>query len=169
MRPARNLVLGFLLVLAVGARAHAQTPDAKSIVVDHPWARATPAGAKTGAAYVTLINNGGSGDRLLSATTPVAGQVQFHSVSEENGVSRMREMHAVEVAPGAKVTFSPGGMHIMMVGLKQPLKEGQSFPLTLTFEKAGKMDVTVPVAKVGASHDENTGATMHAPGDTTRK
>jgi copper(I)-binding protein len=103
-----NLLLSVLLALAIGAQTRAQTADSKSIVVDHPWARATPGGAKTGAAYVTLINNGGVADRLLSATTPVADSVQFHSVSEEGGVSRMREMHGVEIAPGAKVTFSPG-------------------------------------------------------------
>ena len=150
MKRAGTVLSAFLLALAIYGQVHAQTPDAKSIVVDHPWARATPAGAKTGAAYATLVNNGSSGDRLLTATTPVADKVQFHSVSEENGVSRMREMRAVEVAPGARVTFSPGGMHIMMVGLKQPLKEGQTFPLTLTFEKAGNLDVMVSVAKVGA-------------------
>jgi copper(I)-binding protein len=150
-------------------QVHAQTPDAKSIVVDHPWARATPAGAKTGAAYATLVNNGRSADRLLSATTPMAGKVQFHSVSEENGVSRMREMHAVEVGPGAKVTFSPGGMHIMMVELKQPLKEGQTFPLTLTFKKAGNVEVTVSVAKVGAMQHGDMGPMMHEHGDSMKK
>jgi periplasmic copper chaperone A len=147
----------------------AQTPDAKSIVIDHPWARATPAGAKTGAAYMTLINNGGSGDRLLAAKTPVADAVQFHSVSEENGVSRMREMRAVEVPPGGKVTFSPGGMHIMVVGLKQPLKEGQTFPLSLTFEKAGKVEVTVSIAKVGAMQHGDMGPMMHEHGETMKK
>src|SRR5260370_26526800 len=111
MKHAGNLILGLLFALAIGGQVRAQAPDAKSIVVDHPWARATPAGATTGAVYTTLINNGSSADRLLSATTPVADHVQFHSVSEENGVSRMREMHAVEIAPGARVAFNPGGMH----------------------------------------------------------
>jgi copper(I)-binding protein len=169
MRRAGTLLLGFVLALAINGQVHAQAPDAKSIVVDHPWARATPAGAKTGAAYMTLINNGSSGDRLVGATTPVADAVQFHSVSEENGVSRMREMRAVDVAPGGKVTFSPGGMHVMMVGLKQPLKEGQSFPLALSFEKAGKVDVMVSVAKVGAMQHGDMGPMMHEHGDTMKK
>jgi len=138
MKRIGTVLSAFLLALAVYGQVHAQTPDAKSILVDHPWARATPAGAKTGAAYMTLINNGSAGDRLLGATTPVADKIQFHSVTEDNGVSRMREMHDVAVAPGARVAFSPGGMHVMLVGLKQPLKEGQTFPLSLTFEKAGK-------------------------------
>ena len=169
MRRAGTVVSAFLLALAINGQGHAQTPDAKPIVVDHPWARATPAGAKTGAAYMTLINNGSAGDRLLTAATPVADKIQFHSVSEDNGVSRMREMHDVAVAPGARVTFSPGGMHVMLVGLKQPLKEGQTFPLNLTFEKAGKVDVTVSVAKVGAMQHGDTGPMMHEHGDTMKK
>jgi periplasmic copper chaperone A len=169
MRHAGTVLLGFVLALAINGQAHAQTSDAKSIVVDHPWARATPAGAKTGAAYMTLINNGSSGDRLLGATTPVADGVQFHSVSEENGVSRMREMHDIAVAPGARVTFSPGGMHVMLVGLKQPLKQGQTFPLTLKFEKAGNTNVTVSVAKVGAMQHEDMAPMMHEHGDTMKK
>jgi copper(I)-binding protein len=169
MRHAASLLSVFLLALAINGEVHGQPTDAKAIVVEHPWARATPAGAKTGAAYATLVNNGSSADRLLSATTSLAGKVQFHSVSEENGVSRMREMHTVEVGPGAKVTFSPGGMHIMLVELKQPLKEGQTFPLTLNFEKAGKVDVTVSVAKVGAMQPGDMGSMMHEPGNAMKK
>jgi len=127
------------MLASLFCQAHAQPSAQNTIVAEHPWARATPGGAKTGAAYVTLTSNGGSGDRLLSGTTPVAGQVQFHRVSEESGVSHMRELRAVEVASGAKLTFSPGGMHIMLVGLKQPLEEGQTFSLTLSFENAGKV------------------------------
>jgi len=169
MKRIGTVLSAFLLALAVYGQVHAQTPDAKPIVVDHPWARATPAGAKTGAAYMTLINNGSAGDRLLGATTPVADKIRFHSVSEDNGVSRMREMHDVAVAPGARVAFSPGGMHVMLVGLKQPLKEGQTFPLNLTFEKAGKVDVTVSVAKVGAMQHGDMGSMMHEHGDTMKK
>src|SRR5229473_5633312 len=149
MKHAGQIISTLLLVLGFAVQAPAQTTEQGAMIVDHPWARATPAGAKTGAVYLTLMNSGSASGRLLSATTPVADKIQFHSVSEENGVSRMREMRAVEVAPGAKVTFSPGGMHIMLVGLKQPLKDGQVFPLTLNFEKASKVDVMVSVAKVG--------------------
>src|SRR5215471_20692066 len=125
MKPAGYVISALLLAWFFGGQAHAQTPGQSTIVIENPWARATPGGAKTGATYVTLVNNGTSGDRLLGATTPVADKVQFHSTSEEGGVSRMRETRAVEVAPGDQVAFSPsGGMHIMLVGLKQPLKEG---------------------------------------------
>jgi len=168
MKKTGRVISALLLALVFSAQAHSQTPSQNTIVVEHPWARATPGGAKTGALYVTLINNGSTGDRLMSATTPVADKVQFHGVSEDNGVSRMREMRTVEVAPGATVSFNPGDMHIMVVGLKQPLKEGQSFPLTLTFEKAGKEDVSVPVAKVGAMQHRDFGPMMHEHGDATK-
>lgn len=159
--------LALLLPLARGP-AHAQTSSEKSIALEHPWARATPAGAMTGAAYLTLVNNGNSADSLVRASTPVADEVQFHSVTEENGVSRMREMPTVELRPDAKVTFSPGGMHIMMVGLKEPLKEGQSFPMTITFEKAGKagkVDLMIPIAKVGAMQGPAMDSMTHGAGE----
>src|SRR5258708_36986749 len=89
-------------------------------------------------------------DRLLSATTPAADKVQFHKETEENGVSRMRQLQSVALGHGAKVVFKPGDMHIMLVGLKQPLTEGQSVALTLELEKSGKVEVTVPVARIGA-------------------
>src|SRR6266446_4701648 len=169
MKNAGHVTSALLLAAVFSAQAHSQTPGQNTIVVEHPWARATPAGAKTGAVYLTLINNGSTSDRLLSATTPVADKVQFHSTSEDNGISRMREMRTVEVASGARVSFNPGGMHIMVVGLKQALKEGQSFPLTLTFEKAGKADVSVPIAKVGAMQHGDLGPMMREHGDATKK
>lgn len=150
MKHVAHLIVALLFAFLLAGHAQTQPSTQNSIAVDHPWARATPRGAKTGAVYLTLLNKGGAPDRLLSATTPIAEKVQFHSVSEENGISRMREMKSVEVAPGAKVTFSPGGMHIMVVGLKQPLREGDNFRMTLIFERAGKEDVTVSIAKVGA-------------------
>ena len=169
MKHAGYLLSAMLLALFASGQVSAQTASPNSIVVERPWARATPAGAKTGAAYLTLINHGSSGDRLLSATTPVSDKVQFHSASEENGVSRMHEMRTVKVAPRAKVIFSPGGMHIMMVGLKQPLKEGQTLPLTMSFEKAGKVEVTVPVAKVGAMRPGDMKPMMHGDAETMKK
>ncbi len=154
-------LLTVLLALVVNGQVHAQTSSSNAITADHPWARATPAGLKIGAAYVTLINTGTSSDQLQGATTPVADKVQFHRATEENGVARMRELRTVEVAPGGKVTFSPGDLHMMLLGLKQPLKEGQSFPLTLDFEKAGKIEVTVSVANVGAMNSGELAPMTH--------
>jgi copper(I)-binding protein len=169
MKLRGHLISILPLLLLSGGFAHSQTAGQNSIAIDHPWSRATPAGAKTGAVYATVINNGNLSDSLAGAVTPVGDQVQFHSVTEENGVSRMREMRTVDVRPGAKVTFIPGGTHIMIVGLKEPLKEGQSFPMTMTFEKAGKIDVMVPVAKVGAMHGPAMDSMTHGVGERMKK
>ncbi len=161
MRRMAHLITALLVALCLGGEPHAQTSAASMVVVQQPWARATPGGAKTGAAYMILKNNGASADRLLSATTPLADQVQFHKETEDNGVSRMREVRNVELEPGAKIVFKPGEMHMMLVGLKQPLTEGQALPLTLQFERAGNIDVTIPIEKVGAMHREDMGTMMH--------
>ncbi|MEH2611146.1 copper chaperone PCu(A)C [Bradyrhizobium sp. AZCC 1693] len=169
MKPRGYLISILPLLLLSGGFAHSQTAGQNSIAIERAWSRATPAGAKNGAVYGTVINKGNVGDSLVGAATPVGDQVQFHSVAEENGVSRMREMPTVDVRPGAKVTFSPGGMHIMIVGLKEPLKEGQSFPMTMTFEKVGKIDVMVPVAKVGAMQGPAMDSMTHGVGEPMKK
>jgi copper(I)-binding protein len=163
-----HLATALVLVLFLSSEACPQT-SSNTIKIEQVWARATPSGAQTGAAYMTLINNGASADRLVSASTPVAHQIQFHKETEDNGVSRMREVHNVELSPGGKVIFKPGDMHMMIVGIRQPLKEGQTFPLTLQFEKAGQIDVTVPIKKVGAMRHEDMGSNMQMPDDKTGK
>jgi copper(I)-binding protein len=155
MKTAANLILGLALAVSVAADLHAQAPDSKAIAVQDPWARATPRGVTTGAAYVTLSNDGASADELVSVTTPVANTIQFHKETEENGISHMRQLRTVELPAGAKVTFAPGDMHMMMLGLKQPLIEGQAVPLTFVFKNAGKIDVMAPVAKVGATRSSD--------------
>src|SRR5437016_213120 len=115
MRLTTYLILVLLVALHVGGEARAQTSAVNTVVVDQPWARPTPGGAKTGAAYMTLMNNGIAADRLLGATTPLADQIQFHKATEDNGVSRMREVKSVDLKPGAKIIFKPGEMHVMIV------------------------------------------------------
>jgi periplasmic copper chaperone A len=150
-----SLLVILTICLSAVTHVQAQTSTTSSISVEHPWARATPAGAKTGAAYLTLVNNGTSADRLIHASTPMAEKVQVHQEIDENGVMKMRELPVVEIGPGAALTFKPGGTHMMIIGLKQPLKKGQTFPLTLDFEKAGKIDLQIPIAKAGAMGDHD--------------
>jgi copper(I)-binding protein len=146
----RTLVL-LVLVLALGAAAAAaQTAPPATIAIEHPFARATAATAKTGAAYLTIVNTGTSDDRLIAAATPVAGKAEPHSTIDDNGVMKMRPLAAVEVKAGGRAELKPGGMHLMLVGLKAPLTAGQKFPLTLTFEKAGAIETVVTVEKAGA-------------------
>jgi cytochrome c2 len=98
MKATVHLALALWLALYAGGAANAQTSAASTIVVEQPWARATPKGAKTGAAYMTLVNIGGSPDRLIGATTPLAGKVQFHKETEANSVSHMSEMQGMKIA-----------------------------------------------------------------------
>jgi copper(I)-binding protein len=133
-----------LAVLAVAAPLIAAAP-AGSIDVVHPWSRPAPAGGN-GVGYVTLTNTGKAADRLLSVSTPAAQRVEMHRSMVMNG---MAMMHPVEgglpIPPGATAVFAPGGYHLMLVGLKQPLALGASVPVTLKFEKAGPMTVSFAV------------------------
>lgn len=151
MRLTRTvLVLALLLGLAAPASlAPAAAHEFKlgDLHVDHPWARASIGAAKAGAAYVTITNHGSETDRLVAAATPVARNASLHSHLMEDGVMKMRPVEAIEVAPGEPAVLQPGGLHIMLMGLNAPLEEGGSFPLTLTFEKAGSIEVEVQVEK----------------------
>ena len=99
---------------------------------------------------MTLINNGTANDRLVSVSTPVAGVAQLHTTTTENGVMGMRPLAALDVKPGAPTVLKPGGYHVMLMDLKGPLVVGQSFAVSVTFEKAGRIDVTAVVEKAGA-------------------
>jgi copper(I)-binding protein len=140
------------LALAIGIfTAGAADADSSSISVEHAWSRATPKGVVTGVGYLTLVNNGPVRDRLLGASSPVAETIQFHAASSENGVMRMDQLPALDLLPGQSVVLKPGGTHMMLLHLTQPLREGQTFPLTLTFERAGSVEVTVRVGKIGTT------------------
>jgi periplasmic copper chaperone A len=151
MRSLFKLAIAVVLI-AVAGPVFAQGGGDAKINVEQPWARATPAGAMTGAAYMTLANKTNTADRLTGASSDVATKVQVHEMKVVNGVMQMREVAGgLEIPPGGSVTLKPGSYHVMLMGLKKPLVEGQSFPLTLTFAKAGNISVTVPVQAIGAT------------------
>jgi len=147
--------LAFILAIALGPAAPAETGPA-TIEIVHAWARATAASAKTGAAYFTITNKGAAADKLIAAASPVAAKAELHTTIMDNGVMKMRPVAAIDVEAGGQAELKPGGMHLMLLDLKAPLKEGQTFPVTLTFEKAGKVDVTVTVEKAGAMRDHSS-------------
>ena len=146
-RLASVALLG-LTCLTAQASAHSYTLG--QIDIGHPWARASAGNAPAGAAYLTLTNTGSSPDRLISASSPAAEKVQIHTHLMEDGVMKMRALDGVDVDPGAPLEFKPGGLHIMLIGLKEPLKQGTSIPLTLTFKNAGSVQVSVQVDAVSA-------------------
>ena len=120
------------------------------ISISNIWARASAGHAKNGAAYLTISTEGAEMDKLVGLATPVAKKAELHTHLMENNVMKMRRIDAIEVHPGEPSVFAPGGNHIMLMGLHKPLKEGESFTLTLNFATAGSVDVTVIVGKVGS-------------------
>jgi periplasmic copper chaperone A len=147
--------LSAALILAAGVMA-ASAHDFKigDIKIAHPYARTTAAGQASGAGYLKLENKG-TADRLLSASADVAASVEMHSMSMEGDVMRMRQVDGIALPTGKTIELKPGGLHLMLVGLKAPLKDGEKFPLKLKFEKAGEVTVTVNVEAGGGElkHD----------------
>jgi len=154
--------LTFGAVLASAALAASVAPaGAPTIAASGTWARPTPPGATTGAVYATLTNHGRSPDSLVSATSPAAAKVEFHSMSMAGGVMRMAPIAGPQaIAPGASLKFAPGGSHIMLIGLKGPLKAGAHVRLTLTFAKAGAVTIDAPVRADAPAADPMAGMKM---------
>jgi periplasmic copper chaperone A len=144
------------MVLLIAVDAFAQSSG--DITVQFIWARASPPGAKSGAVYLTLQNRGGADDKLIGATTPAASQAGLHAQTMENGVMEMRPLASVDIAPGATASLKPGSNHIMLMGLKRPLKQGEHIPLTLKFAHAPPLTVQVEVAKIGATKPDVRGS-----------
>ena len=114
------------------------------VTVPDAWARASAGAATTGAVYVTL-KGGAQPDQLIAASTPVAATADVHETINDNGVMKMRPVRSVSIPAHVNLMFTPGGSHIMLAGLKQPLMAGQSFPLTLTFAHGAAVTVDVKV------------------------
>jgi copper(I)-binding protein len=149
-----RIIVPAVLALALTAAAiysFAQSPETSpgGMVATQAWARATPPGATVGAIYVTLENLGPDGDRLTHVESPAAQSAMLHETIEEGGVSQMRETGGA-IASGERFEMKPGGAHIMLMGLKQPLKEGEIVQVTLGFENAGDLTVEAKVAALGA-------------------
>ena len=126
--------------------------EKSEIQVRQPWARATAPGAKVGAGYMEILNNGSQPDRLLSASTAAARRVEMHVTQREGEVLKMREVKALDIPPRQRYTLRPGGAHLMLVDLAQPLKKGERFAMKLRFERAGEIAVEVEVQEIGSRH-----------------
>ncbi|WP_230781680.1 copper chaperone PCu(A)C [Sphingomonas sp. Leaf37] len=141
--------IALALVAALAAPASAQIARQGSITAVDPWSRATSPRASIGAGYLTLRNTGAQADRLVSATSPRAAKVEIHTMSLDDGIMRMRPLpNGLEVPAGGEASLAPGGHHIMLIGLKSPLKAGERIPATLRFARAG--DVRIQFKVVGA-------------------
>jgi copper(I)-binding protein len=145
-----SLLFAAVLSLVAGAAA-AETYTAGAIEISNPWARATPKGAQVGGAYMTITNKGTETDRLIGGSSPGASQVQLHQMSMDKGVMTMRPVTAgLEIKPGETVELKPSSFHFMLLGLKQPLTQGDHLKATLNFAKAGKIELEYVVESMGA-------------------
>jgi copper(I)-binding protein len=147
------------LALAISAApALAQEFKAGDIVVEKPWARATPKGAEVGSGYLVIQNKGGAPDRLTGGTADFAA-VEIHQMSSENGVSQMRQLKdGLNIPAHGSVGLSPGGYHLMFTHLTHPLAKGESVKATLNFQHAGPIEVEFNVTGIGASGTSGGGA-----------
>ena len=148
---SRPIAFAVLAAVLVSGAALAHDYQVKSLRVSNPFARATPPGAKVAGAFMTIKNVGPDPDRLISVSSPVAGLVEIHEMAMDGGMMKMRAVKGIDVKPGATVELAPGGYHVMLEDLKQPLKLGEQIPVKLTFEKAGVLEIKVNVEAMGAA------------------
>jgi copper(I)-binding protein len=158
----RTLAAALVAATLFSTSAFAHSVTVGSLSLTDLWTRAIPAGAPTAAGYLTITNNGTEADKLIAAGSPLAESAGLHTMKTKDGVMSMSPVEGgIEILPGKSVTLAPGGFHIMFVTLKEPLKEGGKFPVTLTFEKAGKVETFLHIKAIGADGPGDMGAMTH--------
>ena len=151
MSTIHALACAVLLSVLPAAALHAEDVKAGDLLITQAWSRATPGGAKVAGGYLVIENKGRAPDRLIGGTVDVAARVEVHEMAMNNGVMTMRPLDkGLAIEPGKTVKLAPGGYHLMLMDLKNPLKQGEKVPLTLEFEKAGKVTLSLDVQGVGA-------------------
>ncbi len=147
----RNTLLKALLISALGAvgLANAQNAKVGSVEIEHAYTRATVPGQMAAGGFMK-IENKGKADQLISASSPVAGEVQLHEMAMEGNVMKMRQVKDIPVPAGGAVELKPGGLHLMFMNIKAPLAAGETVPVKLKFAKAGDVEVKMPVNAMGA-------------------
>lgn len=156
--------LSFAALLSFGGTGFALADDVKAgdLVISQAWSRATPGGAKVAGGYLTIENKGNAADRLISGSAAIAGKFEIHEMAVENGVMKMRALDkGLTIDSGKTVKLAPGGYHLMLQELKGALKQGDKVPVTLQFEKAGKVAVSLDVQGVGAQAPGDGGHSGH--------
>src|ERR1700676_3892464 len=147
----RAIACATMLSYFLAAPARAQEVKAGDLVITQAWSRATPGGAKIAGGYLTIENKGAAPDRLIGGSAEVSDKIQVHEMAVNNGVMTMRRLdQGLTMDPGKMIKLAPGGYHLMLMDLKAPLKQGDKVPVTLEFEKAGKVKLSLDVQGVGA-------------------
>ncbi|WP_395823959.1 copper chaperone PCu(A)C [Collimonas sp.] len=150
-----RFVFPFFCALALSIAAHAQEYQLGKLHIGHPYARATVPGQASGGAFLSVENTGQETDKLIGVSSPAAKSVEIHTMSMDGNIMKMREIGEIELKPASKITMTPGtGIHIMLIGLTKPLAAGDKFPMTLTFQKAGNIEVSVHVGDMSGKQRE---------------
>lgn len=149
------------ILLALVAALLALPAFAADIRVEDAWARASLGQARNGAAYMIVHATGAQPDRLVAAASPVAGKVELHNHIMVGNVAQMRPVDAIEIVPGSPTVLQPGGLHVMLLDLRAPLQAGQSFPVTLRFERAGEVQVQIEIRPARGGSAPPHGGHMH--------
>ncbi len=146
----RHFVVIFLFSILTNFTAIAQEVSVGDLLLKNPIARATPPGAKVGGGYILITNNGTTPDKLIGGLAPFAGKIEIHEMKVSDGIMRMKHMESgLTIPPGETVHLIPGGYHIMFMQLKQALIKGANHKVTLSFEKAGNVDITFNIKSIG--------------------
>lgn len=148
------IALALIVGLLYARPGTAETAQAGDITVETPWARASIGTSRPAAAYMMIRNEGSAADQLIGVESPLSGMAEVHKVEMKDGVVSMSSVGPLPIGPGETVTLAPSGLHVMLMKLRQPLEKGADFPLTLTFERAGKLTLDVPIHSVGAMAPE---------------
>lgn len=154
----RKAMVPALAALAMASAALAHSNQAGSLAIQNPWSRETAPGQTVGGGFMTITNKAAAEDRLVSGTSPVATQVQLHTMTMDGGVMRMRQVQGgIAVPARGRLELKPGSYHLMFMGLKRPLRQGERFPVTLRFERAGSVTVRVLVQPVTSTGPMGSG------------
>jgi copper(I)-binding protein len=159
---SKNVLLAAFALAISAAPSLAHDVKAGDLVISQAWSRATPGGAKVAGGYLVIENKGTAPDRLVGVSADIAGKSEIHEMAMDNGVMKMRALEkGLVVEPGKTVKLAPGGNHLMLQELKGPFKQGDKVPVTLQFEKAGKVAVSLDVQGVGAQAPGDAGHSGH--------
>jgi copper(I)-binding protein len=149
MKSKLFLTVGAAISIAFSGTVIAQSASVGPIKIEQAYTRATMPGQQVAGGFMKIENKGGPADQLISASSPVAGEVQLHEMSMEGNVMKMRQVKDIAVPAGGSVELKPGGLHLMFMNIKAPLTSGETVPVKLKFAKAGEVEVRMPVNVMG--------------------
>lgn len=160
MKILKTSILSSLLLLSATVSAHEY--NAGSLTIDHPWSKQVPPSSSVAAAFFDIENHTNKNDELIAASSPIAKTTELHAHIHQDGMMKMREVPAITIPANGKESLKPGGFHIMFFELAEVPKLGETFPLTLTFKHAGKVEVNVKVEKATFTPNGNKQPAMNS-------